>query len=270
MNQELLLKYLREETRKYIIANNIKSLVLGVSGGFDSAIVAAIVNPICEELNIPLIGMSLPSNTNKDEEIERANNIIKYFCKKIPFSMELDIHDMYANFVNLLSNEHLEMNKIRKGNIKARIRMILLYDKAQETSGMVLSTDNYTEYLLGFWTLHGDVGDFGIIQNLYKTELYELAQHIVDNHTIDCNKKKALQACIDATPTDGLGITESDMESIGLPTYKEIDERLQYYMDGGQEIENCPIYSRMIKTNYKRENPYNLAIKRNVFLKNMF
>ena len=264
VNQEKLLQYLRKETKKYIVKNNIKSLVLGVSGGFDSACVAAIVEPICKELNIPLIGMSLPSSTNKEEEIERANAILACFCDK-PYIQNIN-HLYEETHYNIAHVQNSSLDKIRKGNIKARIRMIILYDKAQETSGMVLSTDNYTELMLGFWTLHGDVGDFGIIQNLYKTELYELAQYIVDNDTIDCNKKEALQACIDAVPTDGLGITSSDMESIGLPTYKEIDERLKYYLDDyGTPIKDCPIYSRIIKTNYKRKNPYNLKINRKMF-----
>jgi len=65
--------------------------------------------------------------------------------------------------------------------MKARIRMILLYDLAGGNDGMVLSTDNYTEYLLGFWTLHGDVGDFGMIQSLWKTEVYDMVEWIRDN-----------------------------------------------------------------------------------------
>ncbi len=91
--------------------------------------------------------------------------------------------------------------------------------------GMVLSTDNYTELLLGFWTLHGDVGDYGMIQNLWKTEVYAMARYIVNN--LDNKKaKNALQLCIDAVATDGLGITNNDLEQIQAKTYEEVDQIL--------------------------------------------
>jgi len=256
MNSVILFK-IRNDLKNYIIKNNLKSLVLGISGGIDSAIIAAIVKPICKELNVSLIGMSLPSSSNKECEIIRANNIMNNFCS---LQYERNIDSLYQEFLKYYPED---ISKIRRGNIKARIRMITLYDMAQATKGLVLSTDNYTEYWLGFWTLHGDVGDYGMIQELFKTEVYELAQYIVDKELKDIESKKALQECIDAVPTDGLGITESDMESIGLPTYKEIDERLRYYLYNKFEpIKDCPIIKRIENTIYKRTGTINHTIKR--------
>lgn len=78
---------------------------------------------------------------------------------------------------------------IANGNIQARCRMIHLYDIASIRKGLVMSTDNQTEYQLGFWTIHGDVGDFDPIQDLWKTEVYGLANYLQDHY-----KSKALEA----------------------------------------------------------------------------
>jgi NH3-dependent NAD+ synthetase len=75
---------------------------------------------------------------------------------------------------------------------------------------MVLSTDNYTEYLLGFWTLHGDVGDFGFIQELWKTEVYALADWMIAKGI----GAEILKECVDANPTDGLGVSNSDLDQL--------------------------------------------------------
>ena len=101
-----------------------------------------------------------------------------------------------------IENDHLNSIpfKIRMGNIKARLRMIYLYNLASKSNGLVLSTDNFTEYMLGFWTLHGDVGDFGIIQKVLKgLELYDIARYL-----------DVPQEIIDAKPDDGLGIAGGD------------------------------------------------------------
>ena len=106
--------------------------------------------------------------SNKENEIIRARGIGANFC--IDFT-EIDLTDEFKTLSSFDDHEEIENDddmsyRIRKGNIKARIRMMYLYNVAQINKGLVLSTDNYTEYLLGFWTLHGDVGDFGMIQNL--------------------------------------------------------------------------------------------------------
>lgn len=157
--------------------------------------------------------------------------------------------------------------KIRIGNIKARMRMMYLYDKAYKYKGLVLSTDNLTEFQLGFWTLHGDVGDFGFIQELWKTEVYGLAE-LLGEH---------LDTSIKAKPTDGLGISYSDISQL-LPdwvpsheqtwrdAYRTIDNVLIKYLlaEARQNLDH-PVIERHRKTIFKRENPVN--IKRSLLLK---
>ena len=161
------------------------------------------------------------------------------------------------------------VGRIASGNIKARTRMILLYDIAQRTRGMVLGTDNLTEYLLGFWTLHGDVGDYSPIQFLWKSEVYNLARWmcISDNSIVNESAAIALMDCVEATPTDGLGITSSDMESLagdGSVTYEQIDSTLQRVLKKKGAV-NPGLARRLAdrhnRTHFKRNNPYNISRK---------
>lgn len=132
---------------------------------------------------------------------------------------------------------------IANGNLQARCRMKHLYDIASIRKGLVMSTDNQTEYQLGFWTIHGDVGDFDPIQDLWKTEVYELAKWILGKYEkcnighADCffdmgaaQKVYALEQSIALTPTDGLGISNSDLEQIGAKSYDEVDDILSRYI----------------------------------------
>ncbi len=253
---------IQNEIKKYLISSKLKSVILGVSGGIDSAICAALVRPVCDELGVKLFCRSITISTNKAEEILRARNVGEAFgddFKEVDLSKTFDliIPEFVENYENTDKTEH--GFRIRQGNIKARMRMLYLYELAAKHKGMVLSTDNYTELLLGFWTLHGDVGDYGMIQNLWKTEVYAMAEYLVKNIK---NKKlsEALDSCIDAVPTDGLGITNSDLDQIGASSYQEVDEILIKYLKNteNKDILNHKVVKRKIASEFKRNNPFNI------------
>jgi len=285
MNYNTVTKNIRKKLKEYIEENDIKALVIGVSGGIDSAVCCALAKPVCDELGIPLIGRSIPIESNKQDEINRADMVGGSFCTNY-YSFNLNEEYKFILKDMIVDKNDID-TKIRKGNVKARLRMIYLYDIAQENRGMVLSTDNYTEYLLGFWTLHGDVGDYGMIQNLWKTEVYELAEDLwYTSPTL--NQQHALHACIKAVPTDGLGITDSDLDQLGAKDYGEADRILKIALtndmdsfiwddhlkyDGRPEdynefarersmlinIDKNPVILRMKNSAYKRNNPFNLS-----------
>ena len=135
---------------------------------------------------------------------------------------------------------------IANGNLQARCRMMYLYDIASRHKGLVMSTDNQTEYQLGFWTIHGDVGDFDPIQDLWKTEVYGLANYLRDRYKSKalealhndyketCDKYRAMSYAVYSSckliPTDGLGISNSDLEQIGAKSYDEVDDILFRYI----------------------------------------
>ncbi len=254
---------IRKILKTYVDDHNLKSLVIGISGGIDSALTAVLAKPVCDELGIDLIGRSITISTNKPDEIERARNVGRFFCTDFE---DVDLSNSFELLASLVigNSEKDDKNnhayKIRLGNIKARTRMIYLYDLASKHHGMVLSTDNYTELLLGFWTLHGDVGDYGMIQNLWKTEVYTISAYIADNLE---NKEaaEALRACIYAVPTDGLGITNSDLDQIKAKSYDEVDLILGKLLDKNQDLgeyASHPVIARKLASEFKRNNPYNI------------
>lgn len=263
---------------------NLESMIVGLSGGIDSFVTAALAYEVKKRMDrdIKLIGYSLPIITNEQDELDRAK-LTGDLCTH--FS-EVDLLKPYLNLVAPIDNSlYYEMyghkanrpmdSRIRAGNIKARLRMIFLYDKANKYNGMVLSTDNYTEYLLGFWTLHGDVGDFGFIQELWKTEIYEMAEHIRDCAIAE----EAANMTIAAKPTDGLGVSDSDLDQL-LPGwkgtyregYEEIDTLLDTWlvMDERMDMEAAefqkfnydhPVIQRYMRTEFKRNNPVSISRK---------
>lgn len=255
---------IRKELSEYINDWSLKSLVIGVSGGIDSAVCCALASPVCKDLGIPLIGRSIPIKTNKQDEIERARNIGKTYCDDFK---EVDLEATYEIFHNSLAEDIAPDNeRIALGNLKARLRMILLYNLASNKKGMVLSTDNRTEFLLGFWTIAGDIGDYGMIQNLWKTEVYGLAKHL--------NNDNRLTDCINACPTDGLGITETSLDQIGAKSYEEVDIMLNNYLSLTSdssitcnpreksklitEYQTHPVIKRHLRTDFKRNIPFNI------------
>jgi NAD+ synthetase len=257
LNYEHVFNTLVEETAKYITKNNLKAMVLGISGGIDSTVVAAICHEVSKKTGIPLIGRSLPIK-NKSDEFDVSKLVGEAFCdefkvfnlsssyKSVLFDLCADTglikdckgYDWY--WVSDLE-ELAGRTPIANGNIQARCRMIHLYDIASIRKGLVMSTDNQTEYQLGFWTIHGDVGDFDPIQGLWKTEVYELAKWLIgyyygcgikkevdaDGARKICDMCEAIKKSMSLTPTDGLGISNSDLDQIGAKSYYDVDRVLQ-------------------------------------------
>lgn len=251
---EIAVSAIRKHTAEYIHKNQINSLILGISGGIDSALCAALLRPVCEKIGIPLIGRSITIETNKQDEIDRSIQIGSLFCHD--FS-HLDLTDIFlVNKKLLIHYDDSMLSKLRQGNMKARMRMMVLYDLAQLHKGMVISTDNFTEYLTGFWTLHGDVGDFAPIMNLWKTEVFNMSKYLLSFTSQD--QYKALDSCILATPVDGLGISNNDCDQLGVSNYYEGDQIFASYFKGDPSFENHPIVQRFKKSHYKRENPVSI------------
>jgi NAD+ synthetase len=246
-----LAKRIRATMADYLEKSKLQSLVLGISGGIDSALCAALLKPVCEQFNIPLVGRSITIETNKEDEIARSIAVGEAFCHDFK---HLDLTEtFYANKKLLVDYDDSQLSKLRQGNMKARMRMMVLYDLAQLHRGMVISTDNYTEYLTGFWTLHGDVGDYAPVQHLWKTEIYSLSTFLLkeENET----QRAALQSCIDATPVDGLGISQCDCEQLGVPNYFEADKIFTAYFLGDTSLRDHTLIKRYYASEFKRHNP---------------
>lgn len=259
LNYEHVFNVLVDKTAEYVTENNLKAMVLGISGGIDSTVVAAICHEVSKKTGIPLIGRSLPIK-NKSDEFATSVHVGETFCDefevyRLERSYRAALFDACADAgdVNMANSYHLDeleempsRTPIANGNLQARCRMMYLYDIASRHKGLVMSTDNQTEYQLGFWTIHGDVGDFDPIQDLWKTEVYGLANYLRDRYRSKalealhndyketCDNYKAMSCAIynscKLVPTDGLGISNSDLDQIGAKDYATVDDILSRFI----------------------------------------
>lgn len=232
-------------TKDYLVKNNIEAMILGISGGIDSTVCAAICHEVSKQTGIPLIGRSLPTKYNKEEETAASDLVGRAFCNDYT---SVNIHNLYQRvglYITtaesaMIANPRYPQTKIADGNIQARLRMIYLYNLASIHKGVVIDTDNLTEHNLGYWTIHGDVGDFNPIGGLWKTEIFELAEGLVKSYDfisklhsnprlieLEKSKADAIRESLKLKPTAGLGITNSDLEEIGAESYEQVDGILQ-------------------------------------------
>lgn len=226
------------QTAKYLTDSHLKTMVLGFSGGLDSTVTAAICQEVVKQYpqqEFKFIGVSLPCSSNTAEENDSASLAMRAFCT------EYWTENLQAQYllVKATCEQRLPSTPISQGNIKARLRMIYLYNIASVTGGLVMDTDNLTEHNLGFWTIHGDVADYNPIGGLWKHEVYELCKYLFTERFTDSNdlRHQALQIAYGITPTDGNGVAAGgDMAQIAPGhTYEEVDDILNTYLQQGND-----------------------------------
>lgn len=233
-----------QKTQDYIVNNNLKAMILGISGGIDSTVCAAICHEVSKQTGVPLIGRSLPTKYNKEEENKTAKLVGTSFCNEYAERSIEAIYNEYLKF--LIGLEPLNQTPIANGNIQARLRMMYLYNLASIYNGIVIDTDNLTENNLGYFTIHGDVGDFNPIGSLWKTEVFKLAEWLLSYYLFQLphnmyeataeqlekagkvfQQGKAIKESLKLKPTAGLGITNNDLEELGAESYEQVDSILQ-------------------------------------------
>lgn len=252
MNYKEVFNTMVDETAQYLIDNKLKAMVLGISGGLDSTVTAAICHEVVNrypEHNFRFIGVSLPCSSNTDDENDSASLCMKAFCKEGNYWVENLQHEYM--FMKATCERHCESTYISQGNIKARLRMIYLYNLASVNGGLVMDTDNLTEHYLGFFTIHGDVADFNPIGGLWKHEVYELASYLKDKYEIEKknypmsidsfnNKIEAINYALGIRPTDGNGVNDlGDMGQIApkfahdknVVAYTKVDDIIKTYIN---------------------------------------
>ncbi|BAB60188.1 NH(3) -depenent NAD + synthetase [Thermoplasma volcanium GSS1] len=228
------------EFLRKIIAD--RKAVIGISGGIDSSVTLGILSKFFLHENIKAVFMpdaTTPKSDYDDVDVLASTFGVKYSTVNI------------QNIVDTFSKTLSAVDKGAIGNIKSRIRMIVLYYFANIYNGIVVGTTNRTELLLGYYTKYGDGGcDVEPIEHLYKRDIYEIARLLGVPESII--KKK---------PTAGLWQGQTDEDEIGMP-YSKIDDILSSIFDKG-ELREDPDFKKILdlhsKSDHKRRLPYSLS-----------
>ena len=210
--------------KDYYWMHNIKSFVVGVSGGIDSAVVYS----LCARTGLPTYVVCMPldsTHANSRLSEDHAKKLADQYENVTNLMFELSTtYDHFHHAIEWWSESlfydrrEFTGDELTNANTKARIRMMTLYQIAGTKKGIVVGTGNKVEdYGVGFFTKYGDGGvDIAPIADLYKTEVWELGEYL----EVD-------QKIVDAPPTDGLWDDKrTDEDQLGA-TYEQLEEAME-------------------------------------------
>jgi NAD+ synthase len=207
MVRELLVQFLRDESKNAGFHRG----VIGVSGGVDSAVSAFLTSEALGNENT--VGVIMPYRTSNPKSVEDAKTLINQMGIR---SEVVDISPMVDGYCDTWK----VTDKVRRGNVMARMRMIVLYDISARERALVIGTSNKTEIMVGYGTLFGDTASaINPIGDLYKTQVWQLARAL-----------GIPQQIVEKIPTADLWEGQSDEEELGS-TYARLDALLYHLVD---------------------------------------
>ena len=237
----------------YVSKNNFEKVLIGLSGGIDSALTATIAVDALGSDNV--IGVALPSKYNTEESLVDARLLAENL--DIEFKV-IEIEEIVNIFRNTLKESvNDELGQTTDENIQSRVRGNILMALSNQTGAMVVSTGNKSEMAVGYSTLYGDLaGGFALLKDLYKTEVYNLANFRNSISSV------IPQNTIDKEPSAELRPDQFDKDS--LPEYELLDEILRMYIEEDSSSEKIistgidenivyDVLSKVDRNEYKRK-----------------
>ncbi len=217
LNYEKLVLDIQNWIYNYVKSANAENVIVGLSGGIDSAVTAALCTKALGNKNV--FGLGLPCGSIF-QDLEDAKLVAKSL--EIDFTV-LDLNPVYDKFLNTIGSNY-KKNNLANANIKPRLRMTALYFYGQtKGKSLIAGTSNRAESAIGYFTKYGDgAADFEPLASLYKQEVRKLAKIL-----------RIPERIITKPPSAGLWVGQTDEDEIGL-TYDEIDEilyRIDYDID---------------------------------------
>ncbi len=213
--RQILTGFIRSE----ITRAGFHKAVIGLSGGIDSALSCYLAAEALGPENV--LAVRMPYRTSSPESLEHAQLVID--ALGVP-SLTIPITEM----VEPLFERFPDMDNLRKGNVMARARMIVLYDQSSAFRGLVVGTGNKTEILLGYSTLYGDSAcAINPLGDLYKTQVRQLARDMGVPAPI-----------IEKPPSADLWVGQTDEEELGF-TYEQADQVLYLLVDQRYSPQDC-------------------------------
>ena len=238
--RKIIVKFIKN----YIASAGLKKAVLGLSGGIDSSLVATLACQAIGPENI--LGIMLPVDAEKD-----AKNIddAKIIAEQLGMKYEIfELKEAVAAY------DSLNLDKVAKGNLAARLRMVTWYARANQENRLVLGTGNKTEIMIGYFTKYGDGGtDVLPIAELYKANVWDLSRHV-----------GVPEPLITKAPSAGLWDGQTDEKEIGV-SYPELDSILYLHLEKGKTAEEITAWGierskvdkvlKMMKYSQHKRNP---------------
>ena len=206
--------------RDYVGKNNFKSVILGISGGIDSALVAALAADAIGADKVH--GIAMPSKYSSEHSLSDA----KELASNIGLNYRIiQITPMVANLI-----ENLRVDGLAEENLQARVRGLTLMALSNQEGHLVLATGNKSELAVGYSTMYGDaVGGFAPIKDLYKTQVWQLATWRNELAILQGDTPPIPENSIKKEPSAELAPNQKDSDS--LPDYKLLDQILSIYID---------------------------------------
>ena len=237
----------------YVSKNNFEKVLVGLSGGIDSALTATIAVDSLGSDNV--VGVALPSKYNTEESLVDARLLAENL--DIEFKV-IEIEEIVNIFRNTLKESvNDQLGQTTDENIQSRVRGNILMALSNQTGAMVVSTGNKSEMAVGYSTLYGDLaGGFALLKDLYKTEVYNLANFRNSISSV------IPQNTIDKEPSAELRPDQFDKDS--LPEYELLDEILRMYIEEDSSSEKIistgidekivyDVLSKVDRNEYKRK-----------------
>ncbi len=246
INTDLARKILTGFIRTELYRAGFQRGVVGVSGGVDSALTCFLTAEALGPENV--LALRLPYRTSSPDSLEHAQLVIA--ASGVP-SRTIEITGM----VDALLDQIGEADQVRRGNVMARARMIILYDQSAEYDGLVIGTSNKTEILLGYSTQYGDAAcAINPLGDLYKAQVRQLARAVGVPEVI-----------VEKPPSADLWAGQTDEGELGF-TYDDADRLFSLLVDRRNSPAECidagfdpgfvqTVIRRMRRTHYKRVMP---------------
>ena len=216
-------------TRDYVRKNGFKKVVIGLSGGIDSSLVAMIAVDALGKKNVA--GVFMPSQYTLSESGEDVQGLVKNLGIRL---VTIPIQDIFKNYINTLSEEFTGLKPdVTEENIQARIRGNIMMALSNKFGWLVLTTGNKSEMSVGYATLYGDMaGGFAVIKDVPKTLVYELARY--RNMRGKEGVAPIPERVLVKEPTAELRPGQKDTDS--LPPYEMLDPILHAYVEEDRSV----------------------------------
>jgi NAD+ synthase (glutamine-hydrolysing) len=215
-------------TRDYLLKNGFRKVVIGLSGGVDSSLVAAVAVDALGSENV--VGVAMPSRFSSEGSIKDARELADSLGIQL---MTIPIEEPFSAFLDLLSEPFADTEfGVAEENIQSRIRGLIIMALSNKFGWLVLATGNKSEMATGYATLYGDMaGGFAVIKDVPKTLVYRLACY----RNGSGSKPVIPESVIEKEPSAELRPDQRDADT--LPSYETLDSILEAYVEEDKSVD---------------------------------